>query len=44
MNPSEILRRQLVQDYDRLGELILRYASGDRSVKREMERLEEKSG
>lgn len=38
-HPVEVFRKQLVRDLDRLHELILMYASGDRSVKQEMERL-----
>lgn len=34
------LRQQLLEDLQRLHALILRYASGDRSVKRERDELE----
>ena len=40
MLPRKTLRRQLIRDLARLQELILKYASGNSSVKRELERLE----
>ena len=40
MFDREILRQQLIQDFDRLHGLILRYARGERSVKQERDKLE----
>ncbi len=37
---KEILRQQLLDDLERLHGLILQYASGDRTVKRERDELE----
>ena len=39
MFDHEVLRRQLVTDLNRLHGLILKYAAGDKSVKRERDRL-----
>ena len=40
MFDRETLRRQLLQDMDRLHSLILEYASGDHYVKQEWDRME----
>ena len=40
MHDEEALRDQLLRDLERLHGLILRYASGDRSVKAERDKLE----
>ena len=37
---EEILRKQILDDLERLHGLIIQYAEGDRSVKRERDRLE----
>ena len=41
MSAQDALRRQLLADMDRLHDLILRYAGGDKSVKQERDQLEE---
>lgn len=40
MTPHEALRQQLVQDLNRLHDLILRYAAGDRAVRPERDQLD----